>query len=333
MDAGRPPGAGWQERFLMASIQRRQHKQRTNLSGRGGGGRKCRQGGFTLVEMTFSTLLLGLLLLSVTGIYTAMMRLTASITASAFVSSDAANAVQRVSDNLREAQNFEMMDGSGSVDGAAFGTSYDATASGTGTVLCVAGIRLFAPVAFQSPSAPPSGYPQGTVGIQINGRAGVTALAGAATPWDHNAAGATLDIYRASYKQKDTGGSLVPDGTPRPNDGACLWIKGTERGAVLDTLAGNTISGRPIVKDIAPVPNAVQFFQPLSNPADPTSPPMPNAVQVKIACGQYDLTHKGATSSDAAFGGASQISGDCVYMRDHTPFSATSTGANGHVQN
>ncbi len=125
----------------------------------------------------------------------------------------------------------------------------------------------------------------------------------------------------------------MADGTPRPNDGACLWIKGTEHGVSLGTLPGGSVPGRPIVKDIAPVPNAVQFFEPLTNPADPTSPPVPNAVQVKITCGQYDLAHNGTTSSDSAFGGASQLTGDSVYMRDHTPFNATNTGANGHTQN
>ncbi len=302
------------------------HQQGRSKCGRG-------QSGFTLVEMTLSTLLLSLLLLGVMGVYTTMMRLCASVTASAFVSADAANAVQRVTGNLCEAQNFEMMDGNGSVDGTAFGTTYDAINASNGAVICVAGIRLFSPAAFQSQSTPPSGYPQGTVGVTVNGQ--VTALTGTngPAPWDHNGAGATLDIYRASYKQNNPDGSPMPDGTQRPNDGAALWITGTEHGVVLGTLPGGTIAGRPIVKDIAPVPNAVQFFQPLSNPADPTSPPLPNAVQIKITCGQYDLTHNGATSSDAAFGGTSQLSGDCVYMRDHTPFSAANTGANGHAQN
>jgi len=292
-----------------------------------------RQSGFSLVEMTLSTLLLSLLLLGMFSIFTTMMRLCGSVSAAAYVSSDASNAVQRVTGDLREAQNFEMMDGGGPVDGAAFGTTYDAVDAGTGAVICVAGIRLFSPAVFQSQSAPPTGFPQGTVGITINGRAGVTALAGTAAPWDHNGAGTTFDIFRAGYKQKNPDGSPMADGTPRPNDGACLWVTGTEHGVALGTLTGGTVPGRPIVKDIAPVPNAVQFFQPLSNPADPASPPLPNAVQIKITCGQYDLTHNGATSSDAAFGGTSTLSGDCVYMRDHTPFSATDTGVNGHVQN
>lgn len=292
-----------------------------------------RERGFTLAEMTISTLLLSLLLLGVISIYTSMMRLCASVSAAAFVTSDAANAVQRVTGSLREAQNFELMDGSGPVDGASFGTTYDAIDGGTNAVICVTGIRLFAPAVFQSQSAPPPGYAQGTVGVTISGRAGITALVGTAAPWNHNAAGTTLDIYRASYKQTNPDGSLMADGTPRPNDGACLWITGVEQGASLGTLPGGTIAGQPIVKDIAPVPNAVQFFQPLTNPADPASPPMPNAVQVKITCGQYDFAHNGATSSDAAFGGVSQLSGQSVYMRDHSPFSATNTGANGHAQN
>ncbi len=294
---------------------------------------KSRERGFTLVEMMLSSLLLTLLLLGAFGIYTSMMKLCASVSAADFVTSDAANAVQRVTGSLREAQNFELMDGGGSVDGASFGTTYDAVNGSTNAVICVTGIRLFAPAQFQSQSTPPAGSPQGTVGVTISGRAGVTALAGTAAPWDHNGVGATLDIYRASYKQKNPDGSPMANGTPRPNDGACLWIKGTEQGASLGILPGESIAGQPIVKDIAPVANAVQFFQPLANPADPASPPLPNAVQIKITCGDYDFAHRGATSSDAAFGGVSQLSGNCVYMRDHTPFSATDTGANGHAQN
>lgn len=295
--------------------------------------RRGRQRGFTMLEMIISVGLLSLLLVSVLGIYTQMMRLCASISAAALVSADASTAVQRVTGSLREAQNFELMDSGGGVDGASFGTTYDAVDPSTGAVVCVTGIRLFSPAVFQSQSTPPPGTPQGTVGITINGRAGVTALTGTTAPWDHNGAGTTLDIFRASYKQKNPDGSAMPDGTPRPSDGACLWMTGTEHGVNLGTLPKNTLPGRPIVKDIAAVPNAVQFFQPLTNPADPASPPMPNAVQIKIACGQFDLTHNGATSSDAAFGGVSQLSGQCVYMRDHTPFSATDTGTNGHAQN
>jgi len=308
--------------FLMMNVSRRRQSRP-----------RSRESGFTLVEMTVSSLLLTLLLLGMFSIYTTMMRLCASVSASAYVSSDAANAMQRVSGDLREAQNFELMDGTGGVDNAAFGTAYDAVNGSTHAVICVTGIRLFSPAVYQSQSPPPTGYPQGTVGISINGRAGMTALTGTAAPWNHNAAGTTLDIYRASYKQKNPDGSPMANGTPRPNDGACLWMTGTEQGAGLGTLPGESIAGRPIVKNIAPASNAVQFFQPLTNPADAASPPLANAVQVKITCGQYDLTHDGATSSDAAFGGVSQLSGNCVYMRDHTPFNATSTGVNGHAQN
>lgn len=311
-----------QESFLMIIARRRRLRKPTS-----------RQSGFTLVEMIIGSMLLTLLMFGMFSIYTTMMRLCASVSSSAYVSSDAANAVQRVTNDLREAQNFELMDGTGGVDGTAFGTAYDAVNGSTHAVICVTGIRLFSPAVFQSQAVPPSGSPQGTVGVTINGRAGTIALVGAAAPWDHNAAGTTLDIYRASYKQKKPDGTPMADGTARPNDGACLWITGTEQGADLGTLPGRVIAGRPIVKNIAPAPNAVQFFQPLTNPADPTSQPLANAVQIKITCGQYDFNHNGATSSDAAFGGVSQLSGNCVYMRDHTPFSAVNTGVNGHTQN
>ncbi len=128
-----------------------------------------RQSGFSLLEMTFSTALLSLLLVGVIGIYTAMMRLCASVTAASFVSADAANAVQRVSDNLREAQNFELMDGIGAVDGVTFGTTYDATDTSTNAVLCVTGIRLFAPAAYQSAAAPRPATRRGQWGSRSTG--------------------------------------------------------------------------------------------------------------------------------------------------------------------
>lgn len=268
------------------------------------------RGGFTLIEITISTFILGLMLVSIMGIYTAMMRLCASVTAASFVSLDAANAVQRVTNNLREAQAFELMDGPSSVDGTNFGTTYDATDGSNNTI--VTGIRLFSPGAYTSTGSPPNGYPAGTVGVTVSGSAYVAALTGTSAPWDHNKQGATLDIYRSDKL-----------GNPQPGTGAYLWLRGTE--------AGHAIN-RAIVKSIAPQVNAVQFFQPRTNPADSSSPLVANAVQMKIVCAQFDLTHGGSTSSDSAGGTVSALSGECTYMRDHTPLSAGDSGSNGHAQ-
>ncbi len=269
-----------------------------------------RRGGFTLIEITISTFILGLMLVSIMGIYTAMMRLSASVAASSFVSLDAANAVQRVANNLREAQAFELMDGPSSVDGTNFGTAYDAT-DGSGNTI-VTGIRLFSPGAYTATGAPPNGYPAGTVGVTVSGSSYVAALTGTSAPWDHNKQGATLDIYRSDKL-----------GNPQPSSGAYLWLKGTEAGQAIN---------RAIVKTIAPQVNAVQFFQPHTNPADQASPLIGNEVQIKIVCAKFDLTHGGSTSSDSASGAVSALSGDCTYMRDHTPLSAGDSGSNGHAQ-
>lgn len=268
-----------------------------------------RRGGFTLTELMFATGIFALLILGVVGIYIASLRLGVSVISDSSSSSDAANATQHVVNDLREAQNFELMDGTGQVDGTAFGTAYDATDSNGNTV--VAGIRIFAPGRYAYPSSDPA-YGN-TIQVKTSATRTIT-LSGTSAPWDHNQVGTSLDIYRADYQK--TG---VADGTVDPSAGAALWAKGTDNGVTVN---------KPIIKSISPTVDAVQFIQPYDST---TGKPLTNEVKIKITCAAYAPTH-GEASSDSSAGGTCQITGECTYMRDHNPASTGSTDTNGRSQ-
>ena len=75
--------------------------------------RRCSGRGFTLVEMMIGISVLGLILLGSVSLYVAMTRLTASVSGTTSVTLDAANASQRVVEDLRDAQNFMLLDATG----------------------------------------------------------------------------------------------------------------------------------------------------------------------------------------------------------------------------
>ncbi|MEO7715508.1 MAG: hypothetical protein ABIY70_04860, partial [Capsulimonas sp.] len=105
-----------------------------------------------------------------------------------------------------------------------------------------------------------------------------------------------------------------------PNSGTCLWEKGIDQGVSVN---------RAIIKSVAPSLNAVQFIQPYM-PDGVT--PIANEVKIKIISAYFDPI-RGYTSSDAANGNVTQLTGEVVYLRDHNPFGATSTSAHGRTQN
>ena len=133
------------------------------------------------------------------------------------------------------------------------------------------------------------------------------ALSGSAAPWDQ-ADGPALLFFRS-----DTSGNASP------NTGSCLWMRGTENGVAVD---------QAIVKSIAPALDAVQFIQPYQ---PGTTKPVVNEIKIKLTTAVYDPVH-GTASSDSTTGGVTQLTGDCVYLRDHDT-SAPSATTNGHTQN
>ncbi len=173
--------------------------------------------------------------------------------------------------------------------------TYDAT-DANNNVVAVTAVQLTFPALRAST----------TVAKDASGGTVVTAGGGSAL-WDQTD-GATLLFFRAN-----------PDGTANPNTGSCLWMRGTESGDAVD---------RAMISTVAPSPYAVQFIQPYQ---PGTAKPVANEVQIKLTTAVYDPIH-GTASSDSTSGGVTQLTGDCVYLRDHDAGAPGST-TNGHTQN
>ena len=259
------------------------------------GERAAAHAGYTLVEVMASVMILSLLMAGVIGMFLTMLRIGGSVTGSVNASLDARNAIQRITGDFREARRFSLQDNA----------TYDAT-DVNNNIVAVTGIQMTFPATRATV----------TVGEDVNANT-TAALPGPSAPalWDQSD-GSTLLFYRANWKQPQGA-----DGTPNPNSGNCLWASGTENGA--------SVNG-PIVKSIAPTLDAVQFIQPYvpgSNP--PTA--IPNEVKIKLTTSNYDPVH-GTASSDSAGGGVTQLTGDCVFLRDHDPSGTSSVTTNGHTQ-
>lgn len=262
-------------------------------------GARC---GYTLPELMVGLSILSMLLLGTVSVFLLMLRLTGSVMGASLSAADASNAVQRVTANMREANSFTLLDDAAN----------DAIDTNGNTV--VTGITLTFPKPYVSSS------PDGTVhyttgaGVSIGPLTGTDAPYNVATKTDSSCA--TVSFYRANYHQPNGA-----DGTPNPSSGNCLWVTGTENGVVL--------TPGPVIKTIASTADAVQFIVPYQ-PDGVT--PITNEVEIKIISGQYDPVH-GTVSSDSASGGATALTGECVYLRDHNPTPVIPGGANGKKVN
>ena len=174
-----------------------------------------------------------------------------------------------------------------------YSTTYYAVNPASSSNIVVTGVRIYAPSTAASTT------------IVVGGASGNVTLAGANALADPKVTGATLDFYRSDI-----------NGNPAPGTGTCLWMKGTENGVAVN---------RALVKTVAPAWNAVQFVQPYS--ADGITP-LPNAITVKLTCSYYSRIN-GNVSSDSGKGGVTQITGECIYLRNHDPNGVTSTGVQG----
>ncbi len=257
--------------------------------------RRGTRGGFTLVEIMASLMILGLMMAGVTGMFIAMLRIGGSVTGSVNASLDARNAIQRITSDFREARRFSLQDN----------TTYDAT-DANHNVVAVTGILITFPAAHAAVTVAKNAGGSSQVALSSQN---------ADALWDQSDGGALL-FYRANWKQPEG-----TDGTANPNTGKCLWASGVENGAAVNG---------PVVTSIAPVLDAVQFIQPYIPGSNPATP-IPNEVKIKLTTSNYDPTH-GTTSSDSAAGGVTQLTGECVFLRDHDQSGVTSNGVNGRAQ-
>ena len=113
-----------------------------------------------------------------------------------------------------------------------------------------------------------------------------------------------MSIYRANK-----------DGTANPSSGTCVWMSGTERGTAVN---------QSDHQDPGTLGGCFTVHTAIRNPASPLT----NELKIKVTCGTFDAIHQG-TSSDAAAGGVTTISGECTNLRNHTINNTGSTATNG----
>lgn len=265
------------------------------------------QHGYTLPELMVSLAALALLLAGVASVFILMLRLSGSVTSASLSSTDASNALQRITGDMREANSFALPGSS------AYVGPLPATGTDTNGNLVVTGITIVSPVPYIS-SLSADGKIYYTTGANVS----KGPLTGGNVPYNISSPNTqAVSFYRANWQQPNGA-----DGTPNPTSGKCLWAVGYEPGQ--DTTQP-PLNG-PVIKTIAPTADAVQFIVPRQ--ADGTQ--IANEAEIKIVSGQYDPIH-GTATSDSAGGGTTALTGDCVYLRDHNPTPPSPGGSSGKV--
>ena len=296
------------------------------------------QCGFTLLEMMIAISLTALIFTGVMVLFDSAARTTIRTQAQIHATNDSANSIQYVVSQMREAQSFalptsalpntaeaqDMPGGWSTLSGPSlslFSTTYD---SGSGAETINTAIQMTSPPAL-TPAT--NGYKTiipAITAIQVQNSAGTT-IPIPSQPYQSSGGGSTKTvlIYRGD-----------PNGTPDPNPtgsavtgaGTYLWeytVPATKL-FTLDIADPIPANRNPVAlcKSVAKAPNAVQFVRPVySGVAQPWQ------VELKIISGYYSPIRGTETIEGST--GVTQLSGKCVYMRDH---SATGTPATASTQ-
>jgi type II secretory pathway pseudopilin PulG len=271
--------------------------------------------GFTLIEATISLLLMGMLLLGSINLFIGALRNTIDAQALVYSNQDASAALQTIVDKTREAYYFQLPDEAAFAPPA--GTSAGSyqtqiTVSGGSETVCT-GMLITMPnksqsvsVALDSGSTSVPGFyyrDQGTNGL---------------------VSGQQILYYRSD-----------PDGTPDAAAGTCLWAL-----TVSDNDGSSPTFNQALIKTVAPLPNAIQFVRPQSEPNSlGVTTSIPYEVEIKIICSSYAPTSTAANGSYATNevsnggSGSTYLDGKCVFMRDHELSATNESGSTAPLNN
>lgn len=303
--------------------------------------RKRRQRGFGLLEALLCISLMSLLFLgSMTMLMTAgrgVVRTQSQV----YSNGDAANAIQNIIGQLREASAFSLptstaagqaennwtpLSGvllsqfSTTLNGETINTAIQVVTPGTLTPQMDGYTASPQPAGLRVLAQAPGGYWQASTGGGW-----------AATPVSTQTLGglgvngsAVYLIYRG-----DPDGTPDPDplaaGNPNPQAGTYLWQYQVPADSTFNTVkyaANLTI----LCKSVATASNAVQFVRPSYGTVA-----QPNQMEIKVISSYYSPINGQQTSEETAGATASQLNGKCVFMRDHfnggNPQAPSNTGA------
>ena len=296
------------------------------------------QRGFGLLEALLCISLMSLLFLGAMTMLLTAGRGVVRTQAQVYSNGDAANAIQNIIGQLREASTFSLptsnapgnaesswtpLSGvllsqfSTTLNGETINTAMEVVtpitltpqANGYTANPLPGGLRVLAQT--------PGGYWQA-------GPGGWTAPVSTQSPGGLGVAdSAVYLIYRGD---PDGTPDADPTGSPNPLAGTYLWQYRvpTDSSFNLVKYPGNLTA---LCKSVASAPNAVQFVRPYY--AATGQLPEQNQVEVKIISSYYSPVNGRQTSEETAGATASQLSGKCVYMRDHCTAASSNTTNSG----
>ncbi len=297
------------------------------------------QRGFGLLEALLCISLMSLLFIGAMTMLLTAGRGVVRTQAQVYSSGDAANAIQNIIGQLREASTFSLPTSntpataesnwtpltgvllsqlSTTLNGETINTALQVVtpitltpqANGYTANPLPGGLRVLAQT--------PGGY------WQANGGNWAAAPVSTQSPGGLGVAdSAVYLIYRG-----DPDGTPDPDptGSPNPLAGTYLWqYKVPADGSF--NVAKYPGSLTTLCKSVAPAPNAVQFVRPYY--AATGQLPEQNQVEVKIISSYYSPVNGRQTSEETAGATTSQLSGKCVYMRDHCTAASSNTTNSG----
>ena len=300
------------------------------------------QRGFGLLEALLCVSLMSLLFLGAMTMLLTAGRGVVRTQSQVYSNGDAANAIQNVIGQMREASAFSLptstaagqaennwtpLSGvslsqlSTTLNGETINTAIQVVTPGTLTPKMDGYTASPLPAGLRVLAQTPGGYWQASTGggwaaapvsTQTLGGLGVNGSA-------------VYLIYRG-----DPDGTPDPDplaaGNPNPKAGTYLWQYLVPSNDASFNLAKYPANLTALCKSVATASNAVQFVRPSYGTVA-----QPNQVEIKVISSYYSPINGRQTSEETAGATASQLNGKCVFMRDHfnggNPQAPSNTGA------
>jgi type II secretory pathway pseudopilin PulG len=307
---------------------------RARLSERMSRRKPRRRAAFTLFEVLVAMPLVIMIMLGTMSIYTLATQLFARTTAQLYTSMDSSNAIQHVIDETREAQSYALPAENTFVTptgwtASQFYTTYNGQTINTGIELNI----------------PPALTPQ-AVGYQTGNPSTVSVI---------NSAGTTVSVPSLTYANGTStqrviiyrgdppaaNGIGAPNSNPSGATTTAAFVAWKAAQVNLQSKAGtylweyNCTTGVDTVlcKSIAWSPDACQFIRPTTTPGVAGGTPQAFEVEINIVSGYYSPINLMTTNEESNGSEVSNLTGKCVYMRDHQTAASTPTNANTSATN
>lgn len=300
---------------------------------------KRRQRGFGLLEALLCISLMSLLFLGAMTMLLTAGRSVVRTQAQVYSNSDAANAIQNVIGQLREASAFSLPTSNAAGQAESNWTPLSGTALGTfSTTLNGETINTAMEVVTPATLSPQmDGYTASPLpgGLRVlaqapgaywqtKGGGWAAAPVSTQTPGGLGVSDSAVSlIYRGD---PDGTPDADPTGNPNPKAGTYLWQYQIPADSTFN-LVKYPDHLTALCKSVATAPNAVQFVRAYYAPTGQL--PEQNQVEVKIISSYYSPVNGQQTSEETAGATASQLSGKCVYMRDHCTAASSNTTNSG----